>query len=261
MSVDMFPIRFLAEIDRLPEFQMRGRKDMKVHKHGIPAWKAPFMEAVAACHSSYTLPTYDMFMERMITCLFENNKHDPRQYADTFRQHHAPVILNEDFEPNAGFLYRVSELYEGGIAELYAYVMLVFAFEDRIGNGLIMNDMRVDWKLKLDTVVMCNGKVAGIDMHFDPDASRHDIQIARRQREMASKRHIPIRDWNNEAVKGMPKFTLIRDDQNCLVRNGYRLFSDEAIDALLGELYEYFEIPEKKRVYHEILHQWPRRRS
>lgn len=260
MSVDMFPIRFLEEVDRLPEHRVYGKPDSKVQKHGIPAWKAPFMEAVSACHSSYTLPTFDSFRERMLMALLRNNENDASQFADTFVEHHAPMILDANAEPNEGFLYRLSELYEGGIAELYAYCMLVFAFEDQIGSGIVLNDMRVDWKLKLDALVICNGRMAGIDMHYArPGTTRMSIEKTRRGREMASKRNIPVRDVDNDTIAGMQKFVITRDQDDNLPRNGYRLFSNSAIDGLLLELYEFFDVDPAAHITHEILHKWPYR--
>lgn len=260
MSIDMFPIRFLREVERLPVYKVRGKPDTNVQKHGIPAWKAPFMEAVAACHSSYTLPTFDMFRECMMMSLLENNKNDSSQYEDTFKEHHAPVVLNDACEPNDGFMYRMSELYEGGIAELYVYSMLVFAFEDRIGSGIVFNDMRVDWKLKLDTVVVCNGRMAGIDMHYDrPGSTRRSIEKVRRGREMMSKRNIPVRDWDNDTVASMPKFVITRSQDDNLPVNGYRLYSHMSIDGLLSELYDYFDVDPCGRIDHQILLKWPSR--
>lgn len=256
----MFPIRFLQEVERLPKHVVRGKLDFKVQKHGIPAWKAPFMEAVAACHSSYTLPTFDMFKERMMISLMENNKNDPSQYEDTFKEHHAPMVLNDLYEPNDGFMYRMSELYEGGIAELYVYCILVYAFEDRIGSGIIFNDMRVDWKLKLDSVIVCNGKMAGIDMHYDrPGSTRRSIEKTRRGREMASKRNIPVRDWDNDTVINMPKFVITRSHTDNVEVNGFRLYSHASIDGLLSELYEYFDVDPCGRIDHQILLKWPNR--
>ena len=258
--IDMFPIRFLQEVNRLPEFVTQGRKIASVMKHGIPAWKAPFIEAVAASHSSYTLPSFEMFKDATIKSLIENNRNDASHYKDTFAEHHFPKLFDKDTcEPNAGFLYRLSELYEGGIAELYCYCMLVMAFEDCMGNGIVLNDMRVDWKLKLDALVMCNGKTAGIDMHYDSGVARSNIEGTRRVREMASKRHIPVRDWDNDTVTSIPKFVITRSASDNFLVNGFRLYSNEAIDGLLTELYDYFEVDPDARVSHRVLHKYPQR--
>lgn len=248
MSADMFVGRFLTELRRLPAYQTQGKYDALVHKAQAPAWRATFTAGVLARHvAGYKLPSLEHFVKSYMRNLGDHAKFDEKFSRFT---------EGGKGRPTAAFLHRLSQWYEIGMTEVYVYVTLAHVVEDILQEAVVMYDARVDWKGKCDLIILRGGEARMVDTHFLAASGRAQTEVAREERERVAKQNtMQSAHWENAEYKQLKQnsFTVVRDEKDCWEVNGFKLFSDEAMNKLLREVYEWLGAPEEKRVWIETL--------
>jgi hypothetical protein len=233
MSVDMYARRFLQELRKLPPFEPNERRDPRVwprpnaKEAGFAAWRALFSASILYGHSSgYRLPSFEQFFkycERTFTI-----KHPDREELRKY--------FEGDLAP--GMRQRIGVWYESGMAETFLYACLVEAIEDLSKVGVVLYDPRVDWKLKTDVVVLINGVAMRISAYVGDHGARADIEERRERIERFRKQNTPeSAHWDNAQLGKMALFEIERTHDDMRIVNGLRLFSIDAVNTLLQQLY------------------------
>lgn len=248
MSADMFVGRFITELKALPPFKTEGTYNAAVHRAQVPAWRATFTAAVLARHvAGYRLPTFDQFKRSYMLNLKEHAK-----FEEKFKH----LTTNGQRDPKPDFLHRLYGWYETGMTEVYVYVTLAHVLEDILQEAVVMYDARVDWKGKCDLVVLRQGEARMVDTHYLGNLTREQTEAARDERERIAKEHTnQSAHWKNAEYKRLKEsaFTVVRDANDCEMVNGISLFSPEAMNKLLREVYDWCDTPNEKRVSIEAL--------
>lgn len=229
MSVDMFERRFRQELEKLPAFVPNDKRDNRVWKVGFPAWHALFSSLTLYGHSTgYRLPSFEHFYQYCKKAYAHPNYKHSEKYRKYF--------LDPDFEP--GMRQRISAWYESGMAELYLYVCLVEAIEDKNKDGIVLYDTRADWKLKADVIVNLSGRCSRISAFFGDENGRFKIEKSRDKIERIRKKNTSESShWGNKTLNAMPTFEISRTDDSTQVINGIRVFDKKSINELLNILY------------------------
>lgn len=249
--IDIFPHNFITrELAKLQPFERRGQFDPAINHYPLPAWKAAFMSCVAECHSGYRLPTRDDFEIKMGHYLRHHTNwrvHFNALYESPYDDD--DVIMDEKvfFRPRPGFYYRLDSLYESGIAELFVYTCLVYAFEEISRSGIVVYDPRVDWVHKFDMIVLGQRGPCAIDLHYKNDTPREAILSARAFREELAKANVGNPYRSNVVAREMPILELTCSSDDHFEYNGYRLYSFESINMLIASLYDRNDVPIEMR--------------
>lgn len=240
MSIDIWPDNFLyRELRKLKPFQEVGSFAADVQRHRIPAWKAAFMETVYSMHSQYGLPRFEDFVVRFTQQLLKSKEQSPKLYT----------VADGRITFTDGFLYRLAQLYEGGMGELFVYSCLVKAIEDH-QIGLVCYDARIDWKYKIDALVHIDPHVIGIDIHYTGKGNREFITDRRLKVEQDAKRNIydTSSHWfKNHTIKGLKILRVTRSPEDCMIVNGFHLYSQNAINTLISDIFNHCNVPEDLR--------------
>lgn len=250
MSVDMYERRFRQELAKLPPFKIEGKRSEEVWSYGFPAWRALFSSVCFWCHSTgYRLPTYRQFFE---LCRRAFTLYGPKQseHLEFFQ----PPLLE-------GMRERVAIWYESGMSEAYLYSCLVDIIEDKMNAGIVYYDPRHDWKLKCDTAVVLNDRIMKISAFHGSLGDRGDVEARRDKVERVRKRNTSgSSHWDNVQAKGLKELRIVRDESSFREVNGVRLFTIEAINGLLRDVFEFAEVPETNRRYFDAANAgYPRR--
>lgn len=224
----MFERRFCAELNKLAVFQPNDVRDNRVWNVGFPAWHALFSSLCLYGHSTgYRLPSFDNFYQYCKKAYTNGDYKQKGQFVKYFEG---------DYE--AGMRQRISAWYEAGMAEMYLYICLVEAIEDKDKVGMVMYDTRADWKLKADAVVLINNKSIRVSAFFGEIEGRSAIEGRREQIEMIRKKNtMQSAHWGNKALNDMPVYEIARTDRNTQIVNGLRFFDKPSINTLLNEIY------------------------
>ena len=229
MSVDMFEWRFLKEIKKLPEFVPNDERNPRVWRADFPAWHALFSSLCLYGHSTgYRLPSFDSFFDycRKAYTVAHSDKDKYKRFF-------------EDKELVPGMRQRISAWYESGMSELYLYVCLVEAIEDKMKNGIVVYDPRADWKLKADAIVIVNDKPLRISAFIGSNENRPKVEASRDQVERYRKRNTKdSAHWDNAQLDTMLTLSITQDERNQQIVNGLRMFSIASINSLLREIYD-----------------------
>lgn len=238
MSVDMYPRRFIAELNKFDEFKPQGTRCEEVWKEKFPAWRALFASLCFYGHSTnYRLFSYDRFY-----------RYCERAYAEQHTDETKRSIYCRYFDPqNArlleGMKERISVWYEAGMAETYLYAYLVDRIEDKMKVGAVLYDPRVDWKLKSDLVVIIKGQIVRVSAFTGNPEKRVQIEHARDQIEHERKANtMESSHWGNAFFDKIPKEEIHLDENNCQKINGIRVFDNASIDDLLERIYKRVQI-------------------
>ncbi len=242
MSVDMYESRFKQELSNLDRFYPNDTRDPRAWKANFPAWRALFTALSLHGHSTgYRLFSFEKFFN---LCQKAYTEDHPKK--DRYKEY-----FEDDLRD--GMRQRVGAWYESGMAETYLYACLVEALEDRAKVGMVLYDPRVDWKLKSDLVVHMNGHTMRVNAYFGPSESRPQIERQREKNEREQKRNTAeSAHWNNEAFKEMSSFEIQVTADEKQVVNGFRLFSIEAMNRLLKQLYSHAGITRERQVFMEV---------
>lgn len=230
MGVDFKEHRFRQELNALPKFTVQGKPDARVRAANPPAWVAVFNGLCALTHASgYRLPSFEQFFR---TCERTWCSERNRQ-----REKFLPLFQEDRIE---GTRHRLSNLYESGMADAYLYACLVWAIEDNEPHeGIVLYDARADWKLKADTIVLIREHQFQVDAFWGDVNSRPEVEARRDRVERDQKANASdSAHWDNRHLRRLIRFPITRNDTNCQVVNGVRLFTLEAVDTLLGRIYD-----------------------
>lgn len=228
VAVDMFERRFVSELNKLPRFAPGGKRDNRVWRVGFPAWHALWSSLCLYGHSTgYRLPSFENFYQYCKKAYTHGKYKQEGQFAKYF---------TGDFE--AGMRQRVSVWYEAGMAEMYLYVCLVEAVEDKDKVGVVMYDTRADWKLKADAIVLINGKSIRVSAFFGEADKRGEVEKRREQVELVRKKNtMQSAHWGNKALNAMPVYEIARTEKNTQYVNGLRFFDKASINTLINQIY------------------------
>lgn len=229
MSVDMYERRFCQELNKLPAFVPNDVRDNRVWRVGFPAWHALFSSMCLWGHSTgYRLFSFEDFYRYCKKAYTHGKLKRSGEFAQYFQG-----------EYEAGMRQRVSAWYEAGMAELYLYVCLVEAIEDKAKVGVVLYDTRADWKLKADTFAIINGRSIRVSAFFGEMEGRGAIEERRDKIERVRKKNtMESAHWNNRGLEAMPLYEIARTDANTQVVNGLRFFDKPSINHLLQQLFE-----------------------
>lgn len=234
MPVDMFERRFREELGRCGPFVPNDARDGRVWSSKFPAWHAVFSSQCLYCHSTgYRLPSFDAF-SKWCEKAYTTDVHK-RKYARFFEG---------DLRP--GMLQRMSAWYEAGMAELYLYVCLVEAIEDKAKCGIVLYDPRADWKLKADTIVIINDSHFLISAFVGAKEERAAIEAKRAAVELERKENtLESSHFGNTQLNSIEPLVIALNPSDAQVVNGVRLFKLEDINSLLEEIFTKAGCPEK----------------
>jgi hypothetical protein len=227
MSVDMFERRFRQELNKVAAFQPIGQRNEQVWQQEFPAWRALFTSLCLYGHSTgYRLFSYEHFFSYC-----ENAYCKQHPNAERFLPYFRGDLLQ-------GMRERIGVWYESGMSEVYLYVCLVEVLEDKLNEGVVIYDPRVDWKLKGDVMVIMHGQTVMVSAyHGDADARPHIERKRDRVERVRKVNSMESAHWKNKELKRMQKLEITRTETDCQMVNGVRLFSLEAINDLLREIY------------------------
>lgn len=228
MSVDMFERRFRQELERLPAFVPNDKRDERVWRVGFPAWHALFSSLTLYGHSTgYRLPSFENFYQYCKKAY----AHPSYKHSNKYKH-----FFEGDLEP--GMRQRIAAWYESGMAELYLYVCLVEAIEDKNKNGLVLYDTRADWKLKADVIVNINCVCTRVSAFFGNIEGRARIEARRDVVERVRKKNTSQSShWGNKTLNDMPTYEIARTDKSTQFINGLRVFDKASINTLLNQIY------------------------
>jgi hypothetical protein len=241
MSVDMYESRFLEELNKVNEFIPKWTRDPKVWEKDFPAWRSIFSAACLWMHGcGYRLPGFDAFFrgcKRAYTIEYDLRKDDYKKYFEE------PLL--------EGMTERIGVWYESGMSEAYLYACLIGIIEDKMQSGVVCYDPRVDWKMKYDVMVILNDRIMKISaFHGSPEdrnriVARRDVVEHARKKKTSNSSH-----WNNCQVKRFQEFKISRDSENRQLLNGVGLFTIDAINNLLTEIFDFADIHPKDRWFY-----------
>lgn len=138
-----------------------------------------------------------------------------------------------------GMNQRAASWYQSGMAETQQYVCLVEAIEDRLKEGIVLYDARVDCKHKADVVILLRNRVIRINSFLGDVESRAGVEHRRDRVERVRKVNTSeSAHWGNQERQRSLQLAISRTEDQCLVLNGLRLFSYPAINQLLHQAYE-----------------------
>jgi hypothetical protein len=124
----------------------------------------------------------------------------------------------------------------------------VEAIEDRSKSGIVLYDPRADWKLKADIVVIVNGVAMRVSAFVGNPEERPRIEQRRDQIErMRKKNTSESSHWGNTALDQMRTFEICRTDKDLQIVDGCRLFSIDAVNRLLEQLYDHGAVDPQQR--------------
>lgn len=194
---------------------------------GVPCLASAVYNASLYGHSTgYRLFSYEQFFRYC-----ENAYCKQHPNAERFQRYFTGELL-------PGMQQRAGVWYESGLAEVYLYVCLVEAIEDRLNSGVVLYDPRVDWKLKGDLMVIMQGRMIMVSAYYGDEAERPGIERRRDRIERVRKINtMESAHWKNQELKRVQKLEITRTEADNQIVNGVRLFSLEAINALLREIY------------------------
>ncbi|MFT4508965.1 hypothetical protein [Caballeronia sp. 15711] len=227
MSVDMFERRFRQELEKLPKFVANDQRDRYIWAADFPAWHALFSSLCLYGHSTgYRLPSFDDFF-RFVKKAYTKRHPERERFSHFFEQDHL-----------IGMTQRISAWYESGMAEMYLYVCLVEAIEDKSKAGVVLYDPRADWKLKADTIVIIQQRPLRISAYFGDQDRRPGVEAQRDSIERLRKKNtMESAHWQNAELAAMKILEIARLDHEVQVINGMRLFSLSAVNRLLVDIY------------------------
>ncbi|MBP2340489.1 hypothetical protein JOF41_006667 [Saccharothrix coeruleofusca] len=235
MSVDMYEHRFRKELRKVEAFRQDGTWNREVwptpdsQSGEFPAWRALFTSLCLYGHSTgYRLFSYEDFF-KVCKNAYTKSHPNPARFKRYFKE---PLL--------EGMRHRVGVWYESGMAETYLYVCLVQALEDKAKVGVVLYDPRADWKLKSDIVIHMNGRTMRVSAYFGPSQDRPRIEQQRDAIERERKQNTTeSAHWGNAALENIPLLEIRVTDEDMQVVNGCRLFSIEAVNQLLNQLYDH----------------------
>lgn len=238
MSVDMFVRKFRTRLAELPPYHEQGAYDERVMHAPIPAMRAAFSASCLYSHNiGYQLPTFDRFRQMYCDALQETPEYS-RKFARYF----------QGTTPNPGLVYRLSVAYESGICEEYLNVCLVEAIEDRLKCGVVLYDPRADWKLKVDSFILCCGKTFVVNSYWGDVSARREIERRRDESELRTKVNTSVSSqWGNVELGTFIRIDVTRDETSSEHLNGFRLFSPSAIDEVLTSVFDASGVPSEGR--------------
>ena len=253
MPIDMHEYKFIKALEKLPKFEPDVRpKDHELWDVGFPAWRAPFTSLLLYCHSTgYRLPSYEDFF-KICERTYKHKYHEGK-----FKRWFEQAELKERVTQ------RVKSWYESGMTEAYLYACLVDAFEDQLKEGAVFYDVRADWKLKADMVVVMRGRNFLIKGHWGELNARSVVEKRRDRVERERKRNTAASaHWDNREQERWLELHITQDETNCQNVNGVRLFSVENVNALIKSIcdevdVETFVFPlarsEREELYHSMI--------
>lgn len=242
MSVDMFERRFREELKKVSEFVPKWKRDPIVWKEDFPAWRSIFSAACLWMHGcGYRLPGLEAFFrgcKKAYTIDYEGRRKD--EYKKFFEE---PLL--------EGMMERIGVWYESGMSEAYLYACLVEVIEDELKSGIVCYDPRVDWKMKFDVLVIVNDKIMKISAFHGSPEDRFRIEAKRDKIEHARKTNTENSShWNNCQVKRLEEFQISRNSENQQIVNGVGLFTIEAINTLLTDIFDFAAVPQESRRFY-----------
>jgi hypothetical protein len=232
MPVDMLPARFFDELARIKPFQRHGAHDSTIQKAPLPPKQAFLPGLFLFNHAAgYRLPEWEHFMRYYVAAV---RKH--KSYASKFA-----LCFTPEGAPKPGLLWRMSGWYEDSMAHAFLYSVLVLAYEDLDQSAFVLYDARADWKFKADFIITRSGpdRVAGVRVGIqgqnEEDRSKVEAQRDRQERDM--KRNTLVSShWNNQTYQTLPSVHVSRVDGEPITRQGFKLFSVEAMERLLMDV-------------------------
>lgn len=238
MPVDMHEFKFVLRLEELPPFERGEPEDAEVAALGFPAWRALFTSLLLWGHSTgYRLPSYDRFLDycRKAYSFGEGG----RRFARWFEP---PLVQRTD--------RRIRGFYESGMAEAHLYACLVDVFEDRLRDGLVFYDPRIDWKIKWDAAVVTRGERFAIDSAWGQPGGRRRTEARRDKVERGRKERTAVSShWDNAERERWTPLQIFRSEGNCQNVNGVRLFSMSAVNELLTRMYDLADYRDEERFF------------
>ena len=245
MPVDMLLSKFKKRIGELyPEnvpFVRQGRYDEGITNLSLPPYRAIFDSLCTMKHAEgYLLPSFADFRDAFARTLMTNG----RFAKDLSRLYEDPKTCTR---PTEGFLYRLCSRYEDGMAHLQLYCALVMAYEDVRRIGMVVMDVRMDFKLKTDLLVTLPRPDGMVCVRVDIGqgqpkllASREAVE-AQRKGDAAGSSH-----WANP-VLNMPTAYVERSGETLREWRGLRFFVPSAVDRLIADIDTFAAISEEGR--------------
>jgi len=120
------------------------------------------------------------------------------------------------------------------MAEAHLYACLVDAFEDRLREGIVFYDPRINWKIKWDAAVTTRGERFAIDSVWGEPGGRRRTEVRRDKVERERKERTAVSShWNHSERERWTRLQIFRSEEDCQIVNGVRLFSMAAVNGLL----------------------------
>jgi hypothetical protein len=239
---DMFPQRFLEEVDKVPAYRRLGEFDPEMWRasavQGCAIWASLFLKGHA---DGYRVPTQDEYVASYVDSMRKR-----RNFADDF----AWMFEGEGGrgDPRPGLLHRMSSFYEEGVAMGMPYACLSAAFEDGPQkDGWVVYDAKADFKCGIDLFVICAGRAVWIDARYRGGTPREETVGARKAHETETKWNTAGPGTDNASRKTTDCFVLERGRDDDMLRNGFRLYGPNAINELTAQLFDYFGVHRRKR--------------
>lgn len=236
MIVDMYERTFVAKL-RDPSLRLPGpgpAVSLTVRNIDFPAWRALFSSMLLFGHSTgYRLPTFDEFYQYCRRAYTSEQPRMSEQYVEKVRGFRARF----DGPDEPQIRERIRQWYESGMAETYLYVCLVDAFEDKLREGVVVYDPRVDWKLKCDLVVRVREHTFGVNAFQGNEIARARVEAQRLVVEQDRKRNTPdSAQWNNLELRRWTRLSISKTENDYQEINGFHLFSPSAVNTLVDHI-------------------------
>jgi hypothetical protein len=242
MPVDMWPVRFLEELEALPPFRRLGSYDEAIAKREAPPKQAFLPGLFLFGHArGYHLPAWDDFQRYYLKAI---NQHE--RYKDK-----PPFYFTGNDEPRPGFLHRMSGWYEDSIAHAFLHSVLVLAYEDLDQSALVLFDARIDWKMKADLIVLCcdgeRTKALRVSIYGQSDEGRAALEHGRDEQERHTKANTSDSShWRNKTHGALPLLKISKTHGDVIVKQDFHLFSLEAMEQLMVDIDNTLERPRTK---------------
>jgi hypothetical protein len=238
--IDMLREKFLKQLTALPTYHRPGTSSDEVWQLPLPSWRMLFASVTTKAMARYTLPTHT----DLIRVFRENIE------AGYNTQHLLPHYKTPQMD------FRISVLWEIGIAELYLYCCLKEALEHRrqIRNTIVLYDLYVDMQDKIDILVILKGQditIHGIHAYRGPIPDRPPLETRRNHTDKQRRQRMEHNGvkfyWDDNITDSIPRFDITT--QNGPLINNVRLFPIADINDLIRKLSTFMGIEDPYQFY------------